>query len=340
MTFDYFIGDRVPDIAFRSGRKPNDPAKPRLAIGKHLRGTAPAAADYYSKVTTWGMDGNDNWGDCVCAGDCHICVQQTAYGTPAAVVPTTDQALAIYSSIGGFNPNAGPPGSNPTDNGATVQDGLNYLRKTGVSGFKIAAFGELDVKDYNQIKLGVSQFGGLSIGINLPNSAMTQFNTGQPWTPVKGSPNDGGHCVIVVGYDADWLYVVTWGQVQRMSWAFWAEYVEEAWAVIDAMWTNATGLDKHALGEEWAALTKQANPFPAPAPAPTPAPVPVPVPVPVPPTPAPVPVPVPPAPAPVPPKPVPQPPAPPGPITPAELAWLKRVLADLLGWIDERSVSL
>lgn len=326
----------MPDIPFRAGRKHNDPSWPRLSFGKHLTGTAPASSDFYSKVTTWGMDGNDNWGDCTCAGDSHICVQQTTYGTATPVVPTTDQTLAAYAVVGGFNPNAGPPGSNPTDNGATVQSALGYLRKTGVSGFKIAAFGELNVKDLNEIKLGICQFGAVSLGINLPNSAMTQFNTGQPWTPVNGSPIDGGHCVIAVGYDADWVYVVTWGQIQKMSWAFWAEYVEEAWAVIDALWANAEGLDKHALGAEWAALTRQANPFPAPAPTPPPAPVPVPVPVPVPPAPVPVPVPVPPAPAPVPPKPVPEPPVGPGPISPAELAWLKRVLADILEWIEVR----
>jgi hypothetical protein len=316
---------------FHSGRKPNDPSKPRLDLGRHLTGTAPEVADYYSKVPVWGMDGNDQWGDCTCAADCHIACQQSLYGTGTENVPTTADALAAYAAVGGFDPNAGPPGGNPTDNGATVQDALNYLRTTGVSGFKVAAFGELDVKDTAKIKLGVYQFGTLSIGINLPTSAMGQFDGGQPWTPVAGSAIDGGHCVIVAGYDADWLYVITWSKVQRMSWSFWDTYVEEAWAIVTPEWANAAGLDKAALGAEWAALTGEANPFPpAPAPVPVPVPPPAPVPVPVPP-PAPVPLP-PPA-----PKPVPQPPSPPGPPTPGELSWLRDVLEGILDWIEGKS---
>ena len=302
-------------IKFRPGRIPNDPTKPRLRIDHLLSGTAPSSVDWYSGVSAWGMLGNDSWSDCVFAGDGHIIDQQTALGWGHETTVSTAQALKGYSVVTGFDPSAGSPGNNPTDNGAQVQDGLNYLRKTGMAGHKIAAFAELTVTDIEKVKLGVAQCGCLSIGFNFPTSAMSQFNAGLPWTVVKGARISGGHCVIVVGYDADWLYVVTWGQVQKMGYDFWAKYVDEAWVPVSDDWAGegATpdGVDLFTLGQEFASLTGDPNPFPSPLPGPTPPPPPAPTPAP------------PPAPTPVPPT-----PAPPGGWA-AFLEWLKSILAIL-----------
>ena len=73
---------------------------------------------------------------------------------------------------------------------------------------------------------------------------MTQFNQGKPWTPVAGSPIDGGHCVTVIGYTSAYLLVVTWGKIQKMDYAFWNTYVAaramqgEAWATVSQDWVN------------------------------------------------------------------------------------------------------
>ena len=80
-----------------------------------------------------------------------------------------------------------------------------------------------------------------------------------------------------------------------MTWACFTAVTEEAWCAITPEWFSAAGSDPqgvnlYGLGQDFAAMTGQPNPFPAPLP---PAPVP---PVPVPPAPVPVPVPVPPAP--------------------------------------------
>lgn len=281
-------------VTFRPGVKPNDPRRPRLYFSTFRRASAlaPVSVDYYSQVQNIGMLGNDNWGDCVEAGDGHVVEQQTRVGQGAEVVVTEDQALAAYTAITGFDPNAGPPGQNPTDNGTEIQTGLSWLRKTGFGGHVIAAFAQLDPSNISDVKLAVSEFGCISIGLAFPASAMDQFNNGQPWDVVQGSQIEGGHCVIVAGYDPNYLYVYTWGAVQKMTYAFWNEYVAgnggEAWAVISQDWVNkasgkdAEGVDLQAFGAQFAALTGQANPFPAPAPAPTPVPVPPPAPVPVP----------------------------------------------------------
>ncbi len=250
---------------FRAGRIALDPNAPRPDLTPHLvRGVTaetvnpPVAVNYWSKVSNWGELGNDSWGDCTCACDGHIAMQQTAYGLGKADQVTTDEALLAYKMVGGFNVNAGPPGDNPTDKGATIQAALEYLRKTGIAGFKIAAYGAVDVKDGTAIRHAIEDFGALSIGMNLPSTAESQ---GATWTVVPGATDLGGHCVMACGYDVNYLYFVSWGQVYRMTWAFWDAYVDEAWAIISQDWTTVTGLSLEAFGAEFASAFRAKNPF-------------------------------------------------------------------------------
>jgi len=252
-------------ITFRAGRIPLDPNAPKPELTPHLCGNAFTAADsidYYSKVTNWGELGNKFWGDCTCACDGHIAIQQTAYGLGKAQTVTDAETLQAYAAVSGFDINAGPPGKNPTDKGATVQAALEYLRKTGIGGFEIAAYGHIDPRSHDAVKHGVEDFGALSIGINFPKSGMRQFEAGQPLDAVPDDGGiEGGHCVMVAGFDSQFVYIVTWGQLARMTWAFWDKYVEEAWAVISRDWTTVTGLSLEAFGAEFASAFGGANPF-------------------------------------------------------------------------------
>jgi hypothetical protein len=290
--------------ALRTGKLPAQPARPRLllkpAIGPLGLPTPPPSVDY-SQIPSIGMLANDSLGDCVPAGMGHVVEQDTQYASGAEQVVTDDAAITVYSEVAGY-----VRGDPSTDQGTVVQDALDYWRKQGVfpdadgTLHKIAAFAAVDLTDWNEIENAADVFGQVIIGFNFPDSAMDQFNAGQPWTVVKGSPLDGGHCVVLVGYDADWLYVLTWGAVQKMARAFWTKYVDEAWVVITQETINAQGvnayggiLDLATLGADFAALTGEPNPFPnvdpTPVPDPTPSPVPDPTPTPVPdPTPTPV----------------------------------------------------
>jgi len=317
-------------MELKLGKLPNDPAKPRLSLSARLdltRLPPPAASqDYLSKVSTWPMDGNDQYGSCVWAGFGHVEQALSQYGSGTQVTIPQEALLKGYSDVTGFNP-ADPS----TDNGTVMQDGLNYWLKTGVGGKRILAFAAVNTSDMAEVKAALQLFGAVQIGFNFPRIAMTQFNSGQPWDVF---PDDGGlvggHAVHLGAYGS-MLETVSWARVQPMSESFFAKYVDEGWVVItqdwfDAMGHSPTGLDLHGLGEDFAALTGRPNPFPGVTP---PAP---PDPTPPPPDPAPEPPP--------PPPPPPDPTPPPPPPVPADsLAWARRTVASRWRFARDRKAA-
>lgn len=267
--------------AGKGGRKPNS-GKPRVMLASPDLPAAyspPATLDRYSAVLAalWGMDGNDDVGDCTIAdGDHETKCAQAAAGNPV-VQSTRDEVLAIYSAITGYNP-ADPS----TDQGAEMQDVRSYWQKTGfrLGGqvHQILLFAELALHT-DLVKWALDQFGAVGIGVNLPNSAMDQFNAGQPWDVVPDDGGiDGGHAVALVGYDTSFWYVLTWGQVQKVTPAWFAKYVEEAWTVLTEDFVNAHSGDDplggtlYALGQQFAAVTGKVNPVAPPSPGPAPVP--------------------------------------------------------------------
>ena len=86
-------------------------------------------------------------------------------------------------------------------------------------------------------------FGGLYAGVALPVSAQRQ--TGWTWDVTSATPKDfgswGGHAIPIVAYDSAGLTCVTWGTLQKMTWAFWDAYVDEAYACLTPDWIAADG---------------------------------------------------------------------------------------------------
>jgi hypothetical protein len=280
------------------GRLPNQ-GRPRIKLTADLiPSTAyapPPSVDYYSKVpaSSWGMDGNDRVGDCTCAEVDHTTKARQVVAGNTEVRSSDAEVLAAYSAVTGYDPNqTDSSGNNPTDQGAEMQAVRDYWRKHGISlggkPDKLTLFAQVDHRDLMLIRWCIWRFGAVALGINFPASAMDQFNAGKPWSVVSGSPIDGGHAISAIGYDARYVYVVTWGQVQKMDWAFFTAYVEEAWTDLSADWVNASsgqdalGEVAYALGEQFRQVTGQTNPFPQPTPQPQPAPTPTPTPAPTP----------------------------------------------------------
>jgi hypothetical protein len=241
-------------MVLKFGRKPavHTRRTMRLAIATARAldelGTPPAVSTVWSRAVAqqvgggnWGMMGNDEWGDCVEAADGHDLMVRSA-NVGKVVIPTTDQIVALYSAETGFNPKDGPPGSNPTDQGTDETSDCRFMTSTGILGHKADATGPIDPSNIDHVRWAVELFGACRLGVNVPQSAMDQFNAGQPWTVVA---NDGGivggHGISIIEYDPDWYYVVTWGRTQKLDAAWLAKYCDEAHVMLFADWFNAAG---------------------------------------------------------------------------------------------------
>ena len=271
-----------------TGKLDNDPSKPRLTRGAHLAaaaGDVPPMVDWYSNITAWGSLGNDRYSDCVCAGECHALLALSTYAGSEVRVDEAD-TITLWEQLSGFRPGTdAEPGP-----GLVAQDALNAWRTQGINRHKADVFAAVDYTQSADVQAAIAMFGCVLVGFQVPHTAFGQFEAGQPWDVVNPDGGiDGGHLVILSGYDraAGMYTAVSWGQTQLMSQAFLDRYVDECWAVIVPEWVTATGtspsgLDLHGLGEDFATLTGQSNPFPAPDPAPAPTPDPAPAPTPAP----------------------------------------------------------
>jgi hypothetical protein len=206
--------------------------------------TPPAKYGHYKLVDKdWGMLGNDMYGDCVLAGAAHETMlwnKEAKKDTPF----TTDIVLDAYSAITGFN-RADPS----TDNGTDMEEAAKFRRKVGMNDLqgqqhKIGAYLALKPGNVTQLKQAVSNFSAVGIGFLFPASAMDQFNNGKPWAYKGDTDILGGHYVPVVGYNKTHLYVVTWGRLHKMSWAFYKKYNDESIAYLsEEMLTDGKSID-------------------------------------------------------------------------------------------------
>jgi hypothetical protein len=179
-----------------------------------------------------GMLGNDNYGDCVWAGAAHETMLWTLEAGKLAAF-STDGVLSDYSAVTGFKK------SDPnTDQGTDMKDAASYRRKTGVidaagKRHKVDAYLGLKVGNMTELNQALYLFGAVGVGIQFPESAMTQFNNGKAWTVVPGAKIEGGHYVPLVGLNGKY-YVITWGKLQPVSAAFLKKYMDEAIAYVSA----------------------------------------------------------------------------------------------------------
>jgi hypothetical protein len=236
--------------------------KPRLILEHYLDSSAlpppPPVVDRASEVASWPMYGNDRIGDCTCAAAGHMIQAWTCYAGSEVTLTEAD-VIGAYSAVSGYDPATGA-----NDNGANEQDVLNYWLKTGIGGHKIAGFAQLaSVDNLVLAKQALNIFGTLYLGINMPQSAMDQFNAGEPWSYAGDLNSIGGHAVPVQAWQTDVtgeIEVVTWGRVQRMTRGFWWNYVEEAWVVFSGDWMTpkgvaVSGIDRAGLRADFTSLT-------------------------------------------------------------------------------------
>jgi hypothetical protein len=179
----------------------------------------------------WGMLGNDRYGDCGVAGLDHgFEVDQTITRQHEREVSAA-QAIEYYLEY-----------TNGVDSGVVLADFLAYVHAHGYYGRTISAYAPVNVHDVPTVQTAVWLYGFAYCGITVTADMQKAFSTNSPWdmTACSGAIV-GGHCVPVVGYDDQYLYCITWGGVQKITYSAWHQISTETWAVISGEFEKAHG---------------------------------------------------------------------------------------------------
>ena len=177
------------------------------------------------------MFANDDKGDCVIAGRAHQTLRFEKIEQGSVLMISDNDVLKEY-----FKETGGP------DTGLVVLDSLKLWRskgwKVGKRAYKIQAFAEVDQTNHTQVRQTIFSVVGVGFGVQLPNSAKEQIQSGQPWDVTTGPdalPGSwGGHYVYTPGYTPQGPVCVTWGRKQQITWAWLDKYCDESYAIFDA----------------------------------------------------------------------------------------------------------
>ena len=256
-------------MKYKLGKNPAVFDRRTLRFGDYVKPEVeppPASVDYGARVDSWPMYDNDRYGDCTCAAAGHM-IQSWTANAGKEVTPSDQSVLEFYEHFVGTPP--------PPDAGCSMLEVLRYWRSTGVARHKVLAFTALELENEVQAKDALWMFGGVYIGVELPDFATRGDMLSVPWVvPPRGpvgdaAPNpNNGHCIPAVAYDARNLYVVTWGALKSMSWQFYRVYAEEAYAVLSKDFVERSGrtiagFDLATLEEDLAKIPHLASPVPA-----------------------------------------------------------------------------
>jgi len=217
---NYRFGKHPPKVDYRS-----------LRLRDYLTSGVPAPpaavnklTQVYSKLgisdpaTLFPMDGNDTLGDCTIAALAHaVTTYNGLIGKHDIMAKTAVVKLYMHLSGG-------------VDSGLNELDVLNYWRQHKVAGDRILAYATVNPKNHTHVQQAIEMFGGVYIGFQVQQNCVQEFDNHQPWTP--GPLTNDGHAVFAVAYDQAGVTVLTWGNTQQATWAWWDECVDEAYAIL------------------------------------------------------------------------------------------------------------
>ncbi len=168
---------------------------------------------------------NDQYGCCVMAGRAHQTLRFELTEQNQIIAVQDGDVLREYMSETGGQ-----------DSGLVVLDSLKEWQQNGWQAaahrYNIHSFLAVNPQDQHEVMAAIYLMSGTGIGVQLPQSAMDQFQAGEPWTV---QPDDGGiiggHYVYLPAYNSTGPICVTWGQRQQMTWEWFAAYCDEAFAI-------------------------------------------------------------------------------------------------------------
>ena len=182
---------------------------------------APAKFDV-PDVGDWGMCANDHYGCCGVAGLQHLYMADAAQIHRTEVFPDDEQLVSYYLDY-----------TQGQDSGVVLADFLAHVRRNGYYGHSVSAYAPVAVHDVPTLQFAIWAYDAAYCGIAVTEQMQQDFQERRPWTLESlESPVLGGHCIPIIGYDSNFLYAVTWGQIQPIAYSAWHYMAEEAWAVL------------------------------------------------------------------------------------------------------------
>jgi hypothetical protein len=235
-----------------------DPSTPRMRDYVSSTYVPPAYAQNTWGITNWGMMLNGpqaNMPTGVPAaglGDCTIaaCGHAVQVWTKGKITPSDSLILEKYEQWDGY-----VLGNASTDNGGVETTVIQDWYNDTFGGHVLEAYVSPQPQNFGHVMHSIAEFGGIYIGLQLPNSAITQNQNGQIWDVVADDGGiAGGHAVYCPAYHvkdtnasgATTITCITWGMLQKMTVAFWDKYCDESHTLLGAAWQPA-GFDTAQL---------------------------------------------------------------------------------------------
>jgi hypothetical protein len=191
------------------------------------------------------MDGNDTMGDCTIAGVAHAITTYSGLAGRKKIIGKSAIVKLYYHLTGGV------------ESGLNEVNVLNFWRQNSVDGVEILSYAKIDPKNHTNVQQAIRLFGGVYLGLQVQGNCLQEFNAHQPWTP--GPLTNDGHAVYAVAYDGTGVTVLTWGNTQQATWAWWDECVGEAYAILPPEAKDAKFAPGYDLAQLQADLADLAN---------------------------------------------------------------------------------
>src|SRR5579875_2411021 len=181
-----------------------------LKLARYMTPSLPAPPDsvkWSPAVSQWGMMLNgpspdnpsfarDGLGCCTISSLGHAIQVWSANAYHQITLPDSN-ILVAYEQWCGYDPN-----DPATDRGGIELDVLNDWRQQGLAGHMLLGYADPNVANISEVRQAINLFGGVYIGMNLPITAESQIENGQPWDVTDSSLSGdaapgswGGHCL-------------------------------------------------------------------------------------------------------------------------------------------------